>query len=773
MPDMILSARTLDHQARPLAFNRLGVDRDNATLGKIGASRILHLLGKDLFSECLAVRVPGKVIWCNYELARDLGFDVPRSNLMTPGLHKQLIDALSFQTLPKKEKAGGRETITIYADKYGGSGVAPALGSARSGFLRYGNLFIKGIGFTPLFKHDDPDDFAHSTGSLALDEGLVEALFGEVNTNLFTLGSTRILAIIDQKKTEVYPNGQRKLCAIIARSGAQLRPGHLLARQVRRPNFRLELFTRLTRETGQLVTRRAPPTNRDVTDVKATMLRIIDDHARVSAEQFRWRVIHGAISPSNMEMSGALLDLATQTTQPRTAPIYVLDFTTSIFGREHTERASELLPVYRALINSIPKEQRSLFNATALDLVEEMERAYRNHLPVTLLGAAGLRPEAAERLQTDWAGIVGRFAEVVMKMAKLKNPGSKQAPRRRPYIDSAAVLDVFRLLQSFPPKYFSRPAADHRAAIRAGLRPLYKGNKYHLAKVRAVTKELIIEFAKCYREIMAACEAIAPEFYGDLACMQGSIKARAAFENRPLSALYSSKLNRDVDRALASYQANGNIEVFRETIDKRVAVSLRNIDALLQQGQTRRLARGGLELQIRAIEGVCYSVRAWDDTTQTRRLRVSIPAKAAGTQYILGSANQPRLTREQLRALRYRYSIDGRAHFGDVAVRLSRDERDKSVISCEIDCRPLTVGELAGSFYIDAAGNRTARKTILKTAGYVCAVPDRMELRRLRELWQAQTGARKIRGGNVRDQDRNKEKTPETRSAPTKYQWIS
>src|SRR5262245_26593737 len=166
-------------------------------LKNVSESRILRVLGEDMFAKFTAVQIPGRIVWCNLDLARDIGFSVPASNRLTQELHDQIVRALSWRVLKKGERADGRFTVTMFADKYGGDGVAPALGSARSGFLPCGNLFIKGVGHTPLFKHDDPDDFAHAHGGLNMYQAIAEAVFGEVNANLFGLKSTRILAIID------------------------------------------------------------------------------------------------------------------------------------------------------------------------------------------------------------------------------------------------------------------------------------------------------------------------------------------------------------------------------------------------------------------------------------------------------------------------------------------------------------------------------------------------------------------------------------------------
>src|SRR5690242_11400079 len=259
-------------------------------------------LGEASFAEFPATRVPGTVVWCNFALARELGFDVPRTNQLTPAFAEQLLEKLSLRALSPGEEISSDEIVTLYADRYGGDGVTPALGAGRAGFLREANLYIKGLGFTPLFRHNDKDDFVHSHGGVHFDDCLSEAIFGEVNHNLFTLGSTRIVAIIDQGMQVTEPSGRQRPIALAVRVGPQLRPGHLLARRARGSQSPLEMFVQMTSATHQLVSNGVP-------DISATMLRVIDDHAQAAAESFRWRMIHGALSPSNMDLSAAMLDL--------------------------------------------------------------------------------------------------------------------------------------------------------------------------------------------------------------------------------------------------------------------------------------------------------------------------------------------------------------------------------------------------------------------------------------------------------------------------------
>lgn len=722
-----------EHTNRSSLLNALSVSQvasavfhgKRPSFGKMRSSRVLSVLGREWFAEFTAVNIFGNVIWCNFELARELGFDVPSANRMTPQFHQELIDALSYRVLGRGEDAGARKTITLYADKYGGEGVSPALGAGRAGFLPYANLCIKGLGHTPLFKHDDPDDFEHSHGGVPMDEAFAETLFGEVNVNLFSKGSSRILAIIDYGEFITFPDGQKVARVLAVRAGEQLRPGHLLAKRIWRPGARLEMFLRMTRETGQLVMRRNPLTGRKVADIKATMLRVVDDHARTSAEQFRWRMIHGALSSSNMETSGAMLDLATQSTQPRTAPTYVLpDYPDSAFGREHIERAVQLRPVYTALTRAVPKSERAALNVQPIDLEGEMAQAYQKHLEVQLLSAVGLKTAGAERIQANDADLSRRFTDVVLRMTQLWNQGMSNVGKRP--VATVSCLDVFNLLQEFPAIFFAAPGADHSGAIRKQLSPVVKGNRFQVARKQAIVEVLIEEFARVYRELMKACESLVLEFYGDKQSMQDSIRSRAAFENQPLSRLTRLNVYRRLGTAVATYKANGDAAIFHEAIDATVTASLRRVDGLLIQGTSRRLQDGGFELQRRTIDGVNYSVRAWNPSG-CRRLHVSLGVARDGEHYLTSLPGDPRLSGKEIRSLRYKFTTDKWTTSAEVSARLVHDKDQLMVEVSDITVFP-RIGRLAGAFYVKGGRQLCLPYGVTTLGEYLFAIPDEREL---------------------------------------------
>ena len=571
-------------------------------------SPIIDTLGPLSFAEFQAYRSPGTVLWCNFDLLRELGFDVPETNQLTPELNQQLLASFSLRAV-NGDDLNGHELLTLYADKYGGDGVLPALGAGRAGFLSHGNLYVKGLGFTPLFRHNDPDDFVHSHGGVHLEDCLSEAVFGEVTHNLFALGSNRIVAIIDQGKHVTEPSGRQRHIAIAVRTGAQLRPGHLLARRARGSRSPLETFISITRASGQLVTAS------DLPDVSATMLRVIDDHAQTAADSFRWRMIHGALSPSNMDISGAMLDLTTQSAQPRTAPIFLLDYAWSHFGTEHKERGIHLTEMYRRVLRATDAVTRERFNAKWINVANVMDEAYERHVQVKLLAATGVKTDLARQVQTEQPELAQSFAKLLLEMAALKNVGSACVARK--VVADVSVVDVFNLLGKAAAEYFNERLS--RGRVVKHLKPVYKGNRFQVAKRRVQVDSLAREFVRLYGELMA----YARDYYDSVDAMKTSIVARASFENEPIDGLYCHSLYKKLNEAIADYKASGRTKCISKIIDATVARSLRSVDGLLAQGDRRMLEDGGIEIERRTIRGVTYSVRAWDDDAQTRRVCVN------------------------------------------------------------------------------------------------------------------------------------------------------
>ena len=701
----------------------MGVDR----LPNLAPSRICSILGPDLLVPFTAVQVPGRVIWCNFELARSLGFHVPQSNRMDAALEEELIQAFSYRALPSGEDPAGRVAITMLADRYGGDGVAPALGSARGGFYPYCDAFGKGIGFTPLFRHDNPADFVHSHGGMEMHEAFHEALWGEVNGNLFSGRTTRALVLIDQGGDIVYPEGWRFPRALAIRVGDHLRPGHVLAARCWKRQSRLDVFLAIVRETGQLVLQEG---GRGEPDLQATILRIIDDHARIAARQVRWRITHCYLSASNMRMDGGMLDHNTLRSNPRLPPIAPdrsFDPDRAFYG-DYIDRTRRITTLYRTLRLSLREEERRRLNAAPVRVGKAMDAAYLKQLEQELLCAAGLKSGIASRIRQSRPDGAARFAAVLIAMTLVTNRAARKA--NRTMISDVAALDVFGLLAAYPRTFFASPDGDHTEMVWDALAPRLKGDRLQRARKRATVEALVSDFAAAYRDLMSACRDFAGEFYGDPDSMRSSIQARAAFENRPIDPLFQPTLwepagtvpNTRSTRGLASeYRATGDPRTASKALDDLIAESVRNTEELLCRGNCRRLCDGGIESQILVVEGVRYAVRSGF-------LHVSIPVRCEGSAYKTSIDCFPILTEAAVRRLRLRFTTNAWETAEESPAVLDPGGVDGMQIAFPNLRSSAPVGELRGFLYlVGQDASRVAGPQALRS--YAFAIPGAHDLK--------------------------------------------
>jgi hypothetical protein len=358
-----------------------------------------------------------------------------------------------------------------------------------------------------------------------------------------------------------------------------------------------------------------------------------------------------------------------------------------------------------------------------------MDKRYRGYLHTQLLCSIGVGRELAERLKAEHAGVVKRFAEVATEMMGLRNPGSVDAGST--VGERVSVLDVFRVFQTLPRAYFEDPEAEHSDQIIAAAEPIYRGNRFHIAKRKARAESLIKELDRVYCEIMRACESHAEQYYGDLSSMRSSIVSRATFENEPMNLLYYADLNDSLARATAAYESTGDSAVLHKVMNEKISPSLRSFEMLLVQGSSRRIGDGGYEVEMRTIDGINYSLRVWDDEMQTRLLRVSMPVDRLTNSPVVG------LTRRQIKSLRYRFTTDGWVSSDEVGSRLARDTTGRRVVWFHDICKLPTVGHLVGTFIV-AESNGLTERCLPFLGGYTFVVPNRQELMRLIRLVESQ-----------------------------------
>ena len=518
---------------------------DASTRGTRSSSLRFSALGAHTLVPFPAAVVAARVLWCNFELARQAGFSVPRRNHLSRRLERQLVEAFSLRALKPGEAVDSRRVVTLYADRYFGSGMGDHLGSARSGILLSRNVLLKGVGRTPLAREGQP---RHGDGELQLVHAIAEALYGELAARLFSTGAARVLAILDQRIT-VKVDGRIRRAAVIARVGAPYRPAHLVRRLDEDLTDIPRLFTRLARHGGVLVTRTGRPHFAD------TMRCILRLHARVAAEQIRWRVLHGALSTSNMGLFGEMIDLWLLTTQDRTAAIHAtrLRYRDLIFGREHLARAVNLYAMFLSVIETLTPRQRQYFGVEGLDCVTEFRRLYEEELAIQLLEAAGFDEPLARRLHCSHPKIVRRYVHVLTRLMALQNPGLLDA--RKVTARRLGVVDVFRML-SLLPGWFVRHSHSPNS-IRRLARIQVSGSAVRRRSTRARAHRDLDRLTRIYAEIMAAARRVAAHDSRSWRATCDAICSRAERAYISLDVYRRARLVPQIDDLVRSYADNG------------------------------------------------------------------------------------------------------------------------------------------------------------------------------------------------------------------------
>lgn len=213
-----------------------------------------------------------------------------------------------------------------YADRYGGAGLRDNGGSARCGIVD--GYQIKGIGPTPLL--GQRMTYEHRHGRMTLVEAIEEAVWGEILTSALPHGALRTRAVISSglsHKPTLNVDAQRS--GLVVRD-VVLRPAHFMRalyhRTFNAEGHRTFIDTDRVRRAITLLPK-ALPRHREVNEVEWIAL---PERRRLTLGLCEWvwrmaeqsaaskarRLLHGAVSPSNMGLDGAWLDYGSVSVSP-------------------------------------------------------------------------------------------------------------------------------------------------------------------------------------------------------------------------------------------------------------------------------------------------------------------------------------------------------------------------------------------------------------------------------------------------------------------------
>jgi hypothetical protein len=243
------------------------------------------------------------VVWINVRWFLEHGIDA-RCLATRSRIHAWLMKEFAYAVpLPTDQpKDFTSESKTLWADRYGGSGLVPHGGSGRVSVS--GAFQAKGVGPTPLVGRGT--SWHYSNGCLWMEEAIREVIYSEIFASEFPHGANAVLAIIDTGLNYICPNGdiwQRR--AIQVRESA-LRPAHFMRAPMFRPRNEQpsgqwkdahRVAYAIEKLEGLIEDGVYPPIDRIFTNV-----------AEQAAFGQAHRLFTGGYYPSNFMLSGGIID---------------------------------------------------------------------------------------------------------------------------------------------------------------------------------------------------------------------------------------------------------------------------------------------------------------------------------------------------------------------------------------------------------------------------------------------------------------------------------
>lgn len=490
----------------------------------------IERLNPSIFCKEQATKLPRRdysVVYTNNSLLRGLGY-------ITSEMRQDRIDKIignAFAYTLERRPAGNRASKTVYADKQAdptGIALSGNYGSGRACYI--GSEFnIKGIGKTALI--GKPKDPIHATGKLDIVTALREAVMTQYVCEHMQNGSSPVLAVIALKERIHVPWEDASLAAaLLVRldRGTLDRPSHLA-------------FTKLKRGID--------------------FPELIKKYARLDAEMFGQKILHGAWSTGNVSLDGHLLDMESVSITRGRGPRCNITkkYLSNYFGYESIgfkqiiEQLADMLQADSGKCRTIYDEERARHMQTVL---------------LQLLGVPAGKIQTAIEAFPNVGSIAKRFEELAKKASPRKADqnvfGNKD--------DGTHLLDFSALFMKMPHLTFEHVVRKTELAyceteIYQPANPAEQYLKTHAIIERAQKSLFLRETERLLEDITKLVSDLRTESYLPTATAWRK-QIKAVNKNRPSFSLLTEIIAREVKLFEEGRISNGELNRRVNAIEK-------------------------------------------------------------------------------------------------------------------------------------------------------------------------------------------------------------
>jgi hypothetical protein len=319
----------------------------------------------------LRVATP-KLAWLNRTVARDCD---------------PLRHAYCLPIAGESSDAYAAESRLYAADRYGGEAIGHNGGGVRCGMAD--GVQIKGIGKNPLA--GSKTEFWHSYGGAALEEGVREAVWGEVCNIALPYRASRVLALIETGTRIPYrdANGERTARRILVLRRPSVRPAHYMRAVYFKPADHVAAWlppdVRRTKEAVLAIGRSlaafyggTPAHEQDTAHINRCLEGMFQRFAVQLGAARAKRIMHGALGSSNICLDGRWIDFGSITTVSDYGRLIAGANDTPDFHRQHESLVPTLNDLLFYLRKFMPRGQVPIVSAEALmqSFVTTLNRRY-------------------------------------------------------------------------------------------------------------------------------------------------------------------------------------------------------------------------------------------------------------------------------------------------------------------------------------------------------------------------------------------------------------
>jgi len=366
----------------------------------IGTCMELSKFAEAVTSEWLEFKVTkirnAKAVWRAPQYSN---YDFSCDNLFLNSYAYAISDAECFNYVEFDSK----DSVQVFAERYGGFGIYKNGGGARAGTLK--NAQLKGIG--PNCLVGDHDDLQHKHGSLDNFSAITETIYSNVLDKILPKGTIKVIGLIEIP--ESYPqstiNSDRKY--ILVREPC-IRVGHFLRASEFQP--KLEYKSQLACDVARVKRsiKRLPNILGGHDDFKNNFLSIIENNATQFGFAQAARILHGTLSPSNISLDGKWLDLplagfvASGTNYCITSNLYT----------EHKKQLNYLLEMLHnyCKYNYVRMDKQSFVNF--------YRRIFENSFDLGIAYCLGIQKSAYEHLRSAEFKMIARTFRRIIRSGK-------------------------------------------------------------------------------------------------------------------------------------------------------------------------------------------------------------------------------------------------------------------------------------------------------------------------------------------------------------------